>query len=364
MSSFVKAVRSLRKLHAAIDGPSGSGKTFTGLRLAFALVQAKIGNRVAVIDTEHNSASLYAGECPDGTPWEFDTLNLKTFGPDKFSEAIRTAVKEGYDTILVDSLSHAWVGEGGALDIVDQKGGKFQAWKDVTPLHRQMIDTIIRCPANVIVTMRSKTEFVMEKDERTGNTTVRKVGMAPVQRDGMEYEFDLYGSIDWSHQLKITKSRCRPMQDMTAVKPGPLFWSPLFEWLQSASASATTAAEPMPDPVPEPIGPGSAEREAEFTAIIEASVSEQQLNELAPKIKTAATAKLIDEPARKRLSDKFKAKLAKIKAAPPVAASASPAIDTGSGQEHCPKCGGLECVEGCPGDASAVVTTATATAAA
>lgn len=313
MSSFVKAVRSLRKLHAAIDGPSGSGKTFTGLRLAFALVKAGLGSRVAVIDTEHNSASLYAGESPDGVPWEFDTLNLKTFGPDKFAEAIKVAVKEGYDTILVDSLSHAWVGEGGALDIVDQKGGKFQAWKDVTPLHRQMVDTIIRCPANVIVTMRSKTEHVMEKDER-GNTTIRKVGMAPVQRDGMEYEFDLYGSMDWSHQLKVTKSRCSLMQDTTGVKPGPMFWSPLFDWLKSASPTPTNV--PMPDPEPAKIGPGAAERKAEFAAQIEAASTEAALVFLASTIRAAYVDHSIDEAVRTWLSARYKVRLAALRAAP------------------------------------------------
>jgi hypothetical protein len=235
MSKFTRATRSQRKVHAAIDGPSGSGKTFTALRLAFSLVDAGMATRVAVIDTEHNSASLYATEAPDGRAWDFDTLNLKKFGPDQFSDAINEAVKEKYDAIVIDSLSHAWMGEGGALDIVDNKGGnKFTAWKDVTPMHRRMIDTIIRCPAHIIATMRSKTEYVLEDNEK-GQKVPRKIGVAPVQRDGMEYEFDLYASMDWSHQIKVSKSRCPRMQDVTTVKPGPGFWAPLFEWLNTAS---------------------------------------------------------------------------------------------------------------------------------
>ena len=114
MSKFTRAVRSQRSIHAAIDGPSGSGKTYSGLRMAFALVDAGMAKRVAVIDTENNSASLYAGEAPDGRKWEFDTLNLRQFCPDQYTNAINDAVKEGYDAIFIDGLSQAWVGEGGA----------------------------------------------------------------------------------------------------------------------------------------------------------------------------------------------------------------------------------------------------------
>lgn len=240
---FTKAVRSQRKLRAAIDGPSGGGKTYSTLRLAFAMKAAGLCSRIAWIDTENNSASLYAGESPDGIPWEFETLNLKQYNPDQFTNAIKTAAKEGFDLVGVDSLSHAWVGQGGALDLVDSKGGnKFTAWKDVTPLHRAMIDAIIQSPIHVLATMRSKTEYVLEEDEK-GKKVPRKIGVAPVQRDGMEYEFDLYCSMDWSNQLKVTKSRCSPMNAATAIKPGPAFWTPLFDWLKSA------ADVPAPAPV-------------------------------------------------------------------------------------------------------------------
>jgi hypothetical protein len=238
MSLFKKAVRSRRKLRAAFDGPAGSGKTFTALRLAFSLVQAGMAKSVAVIDTENESASLYAGEAPDGVPWDFASMNLKQFGPDQFSYALNTAVNEGFDCVVIDSLSHAWIGEGGALDLVDSKGGnKFTAWKDITPLQRKMVDTIIRCNAHVLATMRSKTEYILEEQVNAHGKTVQvpvKKGMAPIQRDGLEYEFDLYGSIDQGSQLRITKSRCSLMHGQTAIKPGPQFWKPLLDWLQSA----------------------------------------------------------------------------------------------------------------------------------
>lgn len=248
---FKTATRSQQKLRAAIDGPSGAGKTFSALRMGFALIDAGLGTRLAVIDTENGSASLYAGESPDGKPWQFDTLTLEQFNPDQYSAAIEAAEKAGYDVIVIDSLSHAWVGKGGALEIVDSKGGnKFTAWKDVTPLHRKMTDAIIRSKAHVIVTMRSKTEYVLEEDDK-GKKVPRKIGVAPVQREGMEYEFDVYGSVDWSHQIKISKSRCPSLQDATGVKPGPAFWQPLFDWLKTAKpAPDASPAQTVPDEPP------------------------------------------------------------------------------------------------------------------
>lgn len=229
--SFKKAERRRRKARIALDGPSGSGKTYSALRAAFAF-----GGKVAVIDTEHGSASLYAGEAPDGTPWEFDTLELTNFSPDRYQRAIEEAAQGGYDVLVIDSLSHAWMGEGGALDLVDRAktANKFAAWKDVTPLHRRMVDAILAAPLHVIATMRTKTEYVLESDER-GRQVPRKVGLAPIQRDGCEYEFDVVADLNLEHIATVGKSRCSALQDARGVKPGPDFWRPMIQWLDSAA---------------------------------------------------------------------------------------------------------------------------------
>lgn len=250
MSNFRKAVRTQRKLRAAFDGPSGGGKSYSALRLAFSLVKAGLAKRVAAIDTENNSIDLYAGESPDGVPFDFDVLNLSTYGPEMFTHAMKSAFKEGYDCVVVDSLSHAWVGKGGALDQKDAKGGNsFTAWKDITPIQRTMVDTIITAPAHMICTMRSKTEYVLEDDDK-GKKVPRKIGMAPVQRDGLEYEFDMYGSIDHSHTLRISKTRCAAFDNLVSHKPGFAFWEPLFQWMSSAAPidPATIPTEPLAVP--------------------------------------------------------------------------------------------------------------------
>jgi hypothetical protein len=211
--------------------------SYTGLRFAFTLATQLGNGRVAGIDSEHESMRKYTGDSPDGIPFEFDVLELKNNAPTAYTEAIVEAGREGYDVILVDSLSHAWVGEGGALELKDKAGQSQTAWKDITPMHNRMIESILKSPAHVICTMRSKTDWVYDEvvDERTGRkkTVPRKVGLAPVQRPGMEYEFDLYGSMDWSHILTISKSRCTALQDQTSVKPGAEFLAPLIAWLDA-----------------------------------------------------------------------------------------------------------------------------------
>lgn len=226
---FKKATKKRAKLRLALVGPSGSGKTYTALLLAKALSK---GRPVAVIDSERGSASKYAGDVAD-----FDVCELETFEPLRYVETIDGAAEAGYPVLVVDSLSHAWTGEGGALDQVDRRGGKFQAWREVTPMHRKLVDTILGYPGHVICTMRSKTEYVVEKDKR-GRTEVRKVGLAPVMRDGVEYEFDVVGDMDHAHSLTVSKSRCAALADQVIRKPGADVAERLLAWLEDGEASA------------------------------------------------------------------------------------------------------------------------------
>jgi ABC-type dipeptide/oligopeptide/nickel transport system ATPase component len=239
VSMFKKAVRHQLKGRIAIDGPSGSGKTFTALRLATALAD---GGRIAVINTESGAIQKYLGLAPDGTAWDFDVCELSSYSPSAYTEAIVEAGKAGYAVLLIDSLSHAWEGEGGALEQVtkasDRSKNSFTAWKDVTPQHNRMIGAILKSPCHIIATMRSKTEYVLETNNQ-GKSVPRKVGMAPVQRAGMEYEFDLYCSMDWDHVMRVSKSRCPEMDDLLAVKPSLNTFMPFAKWL----AEGTPAPE-------------------------------------------------------------------------------------------------------------------------
>lgn len=228
MSKFKKATKFESKLRMAINGPSGSGKTFTSLTIASVL--ADYDGRIALVDTEHGSASKYASE------FNFDVLELEPpFHPDRFIEAINDAQKEGYAVLVIDSLSHAWMGSGGLLEVVDQigkkyKGNSYAAWGEGTPIQNRLIDTIIRCNMHLIVTMRSKEDYVLV--ERNGKQVPQKIGMSPVQRNDMSYEYDVVMDMDIDNTGIISKTRCSALTGKIFTKPGNEVATILSEWLK------------------------------------------------------------------------------------------------------------------------------------
>lgn len=257
MVTFQKATKKRAKLRLAIDGPSGSGKTYTALVAATAIAD---GGKIAVIDTERGSASLYSDK------FTFDVLELEKFSPLLYVEAIQAAEEAGYAVIVVDSLSHAWEGEGGALDLVDQaaaraNGNSFMAWKNVTPIHRKLVDAILQSKCHIIATMRSKMDYSQEKDEK-GRTVIRKIGLAPVQRQSIEYEFTIVGDMDMDHNLIVSKSRADFLSDAVEKKPTVKFFKKILDWLNSGEAAqepAPKAAVKQPEPETPPLQPAAAQ---------------------------------------------------------------------------------------------------------
>jgi hypothetical protein len=221
---FTRATKSASRLRLALCGPTGAGKTFTALSIACAL-----GKRVAVIDTERGSSQKYADR------FAFDVLELDNHSPDDYRDAIQAAVVEAYDVLIVDSLSHAWMGKGGALEMVDQeaartKGNSFGAWRNVTPKHVRLLDAITAAPLHVIATMRTKTEWLQE--EVDGKKRIRKIGTVPIQRDGIEFEFDVVADLEPEHnRLTVTKTRCVELDGLVVEKAGSELADTLAQWL-------------------------------------------------------------------------------------------------------------------------------------
>jgi energy-coupling factor transporter ATP-binding protein EcfA2 len=242
--AFKKATKKTAKARIALMGPSGSGKSKTAQLMALGL-----GKKIAVIDTEHGSASKYAGD--DGV--EFDVLELESFSPMTYVAAIHAAEDAGYDVLIVDSLTHAWSGKGGALEQVDnaakrsQSGNAYMAWRDVTPQHNELVDALVRCKCHLIATLRTKTDYVLEEVTRQGKTTKqpRRVGLAPIQRDGMEYEFDIVADITLDHDLIITKTRCTALDGAVINKAGEAFGRTIRDWLSDGEAPALPKLAPV-----------------------------------------------------------------------------------------------------------------------
>jgi hypothetical protein len=208
-SLFTKATKAEAKARIAVTGPSGSGKTYSALAWATELAE---GGKIAVVDTERDSAKLYADR------FDFDALSMSApYHPDRLVEVLKVAEQEGYAVLVIDSLTHFYNGQGGLLEIVEQagaasKGNSFAGWRTATPIQQRMVDAILAFNGHIITTMRSKTEYSLEKDER-GRTAPKKVGMAPQQRDGIEYEFTLVLEMDTDHRTIIGKTRCEALAD-------------------------------------------------------------------------------------------------------------------------------------------------------
>lgn len=232
-----KAKRQRRPLKISMEGLSGGGKTYTALRLAFEMRRRGIGKRIVVIDSENESAGLYAGVVEDGEAWDYDTVDMPRDkrNPAGYTEAYEWAVSQGYDIVIIDSLSHAW---HGALQAVDafaksHKGDKFGGWADITPQQQQMIQTLTDTRAHCISTMRVKSDF--QDQEVNGRTRKVKVGMKADQRDNTEYEYDLVLRFEANNEVFVEKVRgCSAMNGRAATRPGPAFFKPLFDWWLSA----------------------------------------------------------------------------------------------------------------------------------
>ncbi|MGV7669113.1 ATP-binding protein [Mycobacterium kansasii] len=234
MSSFKPANREASYARIALSGPSGSGKTYTALTLATAW-----SDQVAVIDTERGSASKYVGL----NGWRFDTTTPDKFSPLSLVELLGEATGAGYGCVIIDSLSHYWMGADGMLEQVDRRarnGNNFAGWKELRPEERRMIDALVAYPGHVVVTMRSKTEYVIEENER-GKKVPRKVGMKPEQRDGIEYEFDVVGDLDHDNTLTIVKSRIHTLAKAVIPLPGEDLATEIRDWLSDGTQVPTVA---------------------------------------------------------------------------------------------------------------------------
>jgi len=223
MLKIEKATKKKSKLRLALFGPSGSGKTFTALRIATGM-----GGRIVVGDTERGSASLYSDK------FEFDVAELEQKSIAELIEFIGMAKDAKYDVLIIDSGSHSWqelLEELEKLAKAKYSGNFWSAWSDGTPKQRKLIDAILNYPGHIIFTMRSKTEWEISKDEKTGKSKPIRIGLTPEQGKGIEYEFTMLMEMNTEHYATIIKDRTGKFQDAMIEKPGEEFGKQLIDWL-------------------------------------------------------------------------------------------------------------------------------------
>ena len=225
---FVDATPEAEKARIALQGPSGCGKTWTALRIANGL-----GGTIGLVDTEKRSARKY------GRQFTFKTLDISHYDPMNLVRAVAKAAEQRIDVLIIDSFSHFWSGKGGMLAKVDELSGsnKWGGWKDVRPIEQNMLDALLSFPGHLIVTMRVKTEWVVE--ERGNKKVPVKIGLKPDQRENLDYEFDVVGELDLSHTLTVSKSRVVDVPVGQVVPmAGEEFGKQISDWLGTGTAMA------------------------------------------------------------------------------------------------------------------------------
>lgn len=206
---FEQVTRKKAKLRLALTGVSGGGKTLGALYIAYGMTGD--WGKVAVIDTEHERARFYADRSDLGTGSFLYAPFSPPYSPDRYKQLVQEAVGiVGPDgVVIIDSLSHAWNNEGGVLDIkekiANQQGkNSYTAWSEAGKYQNDLINTILAVDCHTIVTMRAKTEYAMQENDR-GKMAPVKIGLAPVQREDTEYEFDIVLTIGRDHIATASK---------------------------------------------------------------------------------------------------------------------------------------------------------------
>lgn len=199
------AERKRVKLRLNLASPSGFGKSYSSLLLAFGL--ANDWEKIAVIDTENDSASLYSHL------GRFKTLVLSPpFTPDRYIQAIKVCENAGVEVIIIDSITHVWKGQGGLLEYQSQLGGRYQDWAKATPLYQKWLNAILQSQCHIITTNRKKQAYNMITE---GNKTkVEKTGLEDEIRDGYEYEMTVALEIvNDKHMARASKDRTQLFVD-------------------------------------------------------------------------------------------------------------------------------------------------------
>jgi hypothetical protein len=233
---FTKATRRAVRLKVGVDGPSGSGKTLGALALAHGITN---GGRIAVADSENGSAALYADR------FAFDTVTLAEPRPDTYRAVIDAAASAGYDALVIDSLSHAWLATLGDKEDHDRsnpKSNQWTNWRLFGPKWDALMQHILQAPLHIVATMRSKQAY--EQVDSGGKKQVVKLGLQPQVRNGAEYEFGIVFSVNQAHRAEASKDRTGLFADRMLDLCDPNLHAELSRWMNLGGPEVPQAARP------------------------------------------------------------------------------------------------------------------------
>ena len=298
-----KATRKQVKLRLNISAPSGAGKTYSALRMAYGIV----GNwdKIAVIDTENRSASLYSHL------GDFFTIDLTPpFSPERYIEAIKACEAGGIECCIIDSSSHEWNGAGGCIEMNEilaqtkYKSNTWSAWNETTPKHDRFVNTVLQSPMHIITCTRSKTETIQEGGR------VKKVGMKDIQREGWEYELTVSLNLDRDSHLAT------PSKDRTGLFEGKipfLITEKTGEEIKAWCETGVDETAAITDAVTKLASCNTVDELSALKIELPSFViqSPQFIATAKERYKAITAVKKIEEPAQKGLTEEEKAEIAK-----------------------------------------------------
>ena len=233
-----KATRKKAKIRLGLSAVSGGGKTYSAILIAKGLCGGDL-SKVAVIDTENNSADLYAHL------GDYNVLPLAPpFSPENYIKAVKTCEAAGMEVIIIDSITHEWDGKGGCLEIMDSLGGKYQDWAKVTPRHNAFIEALLASSCHIITTVRRKQDYEMTKGN-DGKVKVEKAGLKEITREGFEYELTVNLQLDQNHNALPSKDRTNLFAGRPSFVPSEETGAMILEWCESG----IEAVDPISDAV-------------------------------------------------------------------------------------------------------------------
>ena len=223
------------RLRLGLSGVSGFGKTKSALLLAFGMTED--WSKIAVIDTENSSASLYSDL------GSYKVLDLQApYSPERYIQAIELCEKSGIEVIIIDSASHEWNGSGGCLEIHEKLGGRFQDWANVTPRHQAFINKILQSTCHVITTTRRKMDYSLDVGSN-GKTKVVKHGTKEITRDGFEYELTInFELVNENHLAKASKDRTGLFMNKPEFLITAQTGKMILDWCNAGIAETATVA--------------------------------------------------------------------------------------------------------------------------
>src|SRR4030095_6535945 len=235
------AERKRVKLRLNIASPSGFGKTYSALLLAYGMTNA--WEKIAVIDTENESACLYSHL------GMFKTLEFKPpFTTERYITAIKMCEDVGIEVIIIDSITHVWKGQGGLLEYQNALGGRYQDWAKATPLYQMWLNAILQSKCHIITTNRKKQGYNMITE---GNKTrVEKAGLEDEIRDGYEYEMTVaLEVVNDKHMARASKDRTQLFADKPEVVITVDTGKAILNWCNEGRSLHVASGEDIPSVV-------------------------------------------------------------------------------------------------------------------